>query len=161
MDHSAGTGSDLGAGFAVPREAPGQPVEEEIDHRRGVQGQHWLRIRPPTMVMPRGRRSSEPVPVPSASGTAAEQRGHGGHHDGAEAQQAGLVDGVQRRHALFALRVEREIDHHDGVLLHDADQQDDADQRDDAEIIAVQTISASSAPTPAEGSVERIVMGWM
>ena len=28
----------------------------------------WLRIRPPTMVMPSGRRSSEPVPVPSASG---------------------------------------------------------------------------------------------
>ena len=112
------------------------------------------------MVMPSGRRSSEPVPVPSASGTAAEQRGHGGHHDGAEAQQAGLVDGVHRRHALLALGVEREIDHHDAVLLHDADQQDDADQGDDAEIVA-RCCRASSAPTPAEGSVERIVMGWM
>ena len=29
----------------------------------------------------------------------------------------------------LALRVEREVDHHDGVLLHDAHQQDDADQR--------------------------------
>ena len=44
------------------------------------------------MVMPSGRRSSEPMPVPSASGNAAEQRGHRGHHDRAEAQQAGLVD---------------------------------------------------------------------
>ena len=36
--------------------------------------------------------------------------------------------------AFLALGFEREVDHHDGVLLHDADQQDDADQRDDAEI---------------------------
>ena len=28
----------------------------------------WLTIRPPTMAIPSGRRSSEPVPVPSASG---------------------------------------------------------------------------------------------
>ena len=33
-----------------------------------------------------------------------------------------------------ALGLEGKIDHHDGVLLHDADQQDDADQRDDAEL---------------------------
>ncbi len=30
----------------------------------------WLTIRPPTMAMPSGRRSSEPVPVPNASGKA-------------------------------------------------------------------------------------------
>ena len=29
----------------------------------------WLKIRPPIIVMPSGRRSSDPVPVPSASGT--------------------------------------------------------------------------------------------
>ena len=32
------------------------------------------------------------------------------------------------------LRLERKIDHHDAVLLDDADQQDDADQRNDAEL---------------------------
>ena len=32
---------------------------------------------------------------------------------------------------LRALGVEREVDHHDRVLLDDADQQDDADERDD------------------------------
>ena len=36
----------------------------------------------------------------------------------------------------LALGLEREVDHHDGVLLHDADEQDDADQRDDAEVRA-------------------------
>jgi hypothetical protein len=57
-------------------------------------------------------------------------------------------------------RVEREVDHHDRVLLHDADQQDDADQRDDVNSVP-KSSSASSAPTPADGSVERIVIGWM
>ena len=32
--------------------------------------------------------------------------------------------------------LEREVDHHDGVLLHDADQQDDADDADDVEVHA-------------------------
>ena len=41
-----------------------------------------------------------------------------------------------RRHALDALGLEREVDHHDGVLLDDADQQDDADDGDDVEIVA-------------------------
>src|SRR2546421_456641 len=31
-------------------------------------------------------------------------------------------------------RHEREVDHHDPVLLHDADQEDDADERDDVEL---------------------------
>ena len=34
----------------------------------------------------------------------------------------------------LALQIEREVDHHDAVLLHDADQQDDADDRDDIQI---------------------------
>ncbi len=41
-----------------------------------------------------------------------------------------------RLHALFAFGFQREVDHHDGVLLHDADQQHDADQRDNAEVVA-------------------------
>jgi hypothetical protein len=59
-----------------------------------------------------------------------------------------------------ALGIDREIDHHDGVLLDDADQQQNAEKRDQAELVPV-AISASSAPTPADGSVERIVSGWL
>ena len=44
------------------------------------------------------------------------------------------------------------------AFFDDADQQDDADQRDEREPV-LNHISASSAPTPAEGSVERMVMG--
>ena len=46
-------------------------------------------------------------------------------------------------------------------FLHDADQQDDADQRHDAQFGLADNSNASSAPTPADGSVERIVIGWM
>ncbi len=39
----------------------------------------------------------------------------------------------RRRQALLALRFQREVHHHDGILLHDADEQDHTDQRDEAE----------------------------
>src|SRR5713226_4531967 len=64
-----------------------------------------------------------------------EQGGHGGHHDWAETKQTRLVDGFFRRFVFDTLGLEREVNHHDGVFLHNADQQDDADERDDAEII--------------------------
>ena len=90
------------------------------------------------MVMPSGRRSSEPTPVPRASGTPPSSAAIVVIMIGPEAQQAGLVDGFARRLALLALGFQREVDHHDGVLLHDADEQDDADQGDDAEIGAAE-----------------------
>ena len=63
-----------------------------------------------------------------------EQRRERRHHDRTEAQQAGFIDRVDRRLAFLALRFQREVDHHDGVLLHDTDQQDDADQGHHAQI---------------------------
>ena len=86
------------------------------------------------IVMPSGRRSSDPMPWPKAKRKRAEQRRHGGHQDRPEAQQAGFVDRVARALVFLALGGECEIDHHDGVLLHDADQQNDADHGDDAQI---------------------------
>ena len=41
-------------------------------------------------------------------------------------------------HTLVALSIKGEVDHHDRVLLHDADQQDDADDRDHAQVIAAE-----------------------
>ena len=37
-----------------------------------------------------------------------------------------------------ALRFDREIDHHDRVLLHDSDQHDDADERVDIQLVVEQ-----------------------
>ena len=62
----------------------------------------------------------------------AEDRGERRHHDGTEAHQAGLIDRFARRQPLLAFRVEREVDHHDGVLFDDADEQQHADQGEQA-----------------------------
>ena len=85
------------------------------------------------MVIPRGWRSSEPSPVPKASGSAPKIAAQGRHHDRPKTQQARLLDRLVRVESL-PLRLEREIDHHDRVLLHDADQQQHADRGDDREL---------------------------
>jgi hypothetical protein len=84
------------------------------------------------IVIPSGRRSSEPVPVPSASGTAPSNAAIVVIMMGRKPKQARLVDGIQRSHAFLPLRFQSEIDHHDGVLLHSADQEHYADQGDHA-----------------------------
>ena len=64
----------------------------------------------------------------------AQQRRHGRHHDRTEPDQAPFVDGVYRSQSLASLGVEREIDLHDRVLLHDADQHDQSDEGIDVQI---------------------------
>jgi hypothetical protein len=120
----------------------------------------WLTISPPTIVTPSGCRSSAAYAIAQHQWQRTQQRGQGGHQDGPKAQQAGLEDRIARAQALFALGVQRKVDHHDRVLLDDADQQDDADHRNDAQLLRAAT-RASSAPRPADGSVDRMVTGWM
>src|SRR5690348_12283358 len=69
-------------------------------------------------------------------GQSAEQGSDRRHHDRAKAQQGRLVDRLARRFSFVAFGLERKVDHHDRVLLDDADEQNDADDRDDTEIIA-------------------------
>src|SRR5579871_2284241 len=65
-----------------------------------------------------------------------EQGCERGHHDGTEAQQAGPVNRVYRCEAFVPFGNEREVDHHDRILLDDSDEEDDADQRNQAELCA-------------------------
>jgi hypothetical protein len=94
------------------------------------------------------------MPPPTAA--AARGKWHGRHHDRPEAQEAGLEDGASA-HRVHALGLEREVDHHDRVLLHDADQEHDADDRDDE--IGAADEERRGAPTPADGSAQEIVTG--
>ena len=90
----------------------------------------------------------------------AEDRRDRRHQDGPQAQEARLIDRLARRQALLPLGLERKVDHHDRVLLDDADEEDDADDPDDVET-APAAFNVRSAPMPADGSVVRIVIGWM
>src|SRR5438093_545584 len=64
----------------------------------------------------------------------AQERGHRRHENGPEPPETRLVDGVPGAEAVVALEVERDVDHHDRVFLHDPDEQDDSDHRDDREV---------------------------
>jgi hypothetical protein len=87
----------------------------------------------------------------------AEDRRKRRHHDRPEAQKRRLADCGLRAHA-HAPPIDREVDHHDGVLLDDTDQHDDADHSDDRQV-HVEHHETSSAPTPAEGKPEMMVIG--
>ncbi len=95
----------------------------------------WLNKSPPDHGDSQGTSNFRADPGSESQWKASEQRGHGGHHDRPEAQQAGFIDGVGGILAVLALALKREIHHHDSVLFHNSDQQDDADNGDDAEVL--------------------------
>ena len=129
------------------RQALCQSIKPQINHRRRVKRQNWLRINPPTIAMPSGRRSSTRAP-PQRQRHAAQKGRQRRHHDRAESQQTRLKDRFLGRLAMLALVLQRKVDHHDRVLLHDADQQNDADQRDHAEIIRGSHQCQQARPRP-------------
>src|SRR5205823_3802038 len=115
--------------------APGSPATTEIVGKStcgsGATGRR-RKLSAPAMqraivisVVPTGRRTNgaEMLMAPSPDARP-------------ETQQARLLDRLTRGLALRALRVEREVDHHDRVLHHDADEENDTDQRNDRELEA-------------------------
>ena len=74
--------------------------------------------------------------VPIISGSAAKRAATVVIRMGRKRRRRCLIDRIARRLAFVALGGEREVDHHDRVLLHDADQKNDADDGDDVEIVA-------------------------
>src|SRR6266566_1152351 len=129
----------------VKLKAAGKPVEGQVDHGRGVKRQQLA-----DKQAANDGNAERPTQLRADAGAqskrqAAEQRGHGGHHDGPEAQQAGFVDGVDRRLAFLALGLEGEVNHHDGVFLDDADEQDDANEGHDPKLRVAQKKSKDGA----------------
>ena len=107
---------------------PLQPIQVQVDHRRGVQRQHLAERQ-----TAHHREAQRPAklgsrPVPQHQRHTRQHRRQRRHQDRPEPQQARLPDRILRRHAAATFRGDREVHHHDAVLLHDADQQDHADQ---------------------------------
>ncbi len=115
------------------RMAMAEPVQIQVHHRRGVQRQCLAHHQSTD-----DRNAQRPPDLAAVAEAERQRQGTkhgraGRHHDRAEAQHAGLEDRVTRGQMARPFRIQREVDHHDGVLLDDADQQDHPDQRDDAE----------------------------
>src|SRR3984885_1293339 len=118
----------------APAHGAREPVEVQVDHRRGEQGQQLTHQQAAD-----DRYAQRCAQLRAGTGAQhqrqrGKQRGDRGHEDRAKTQQRGLVDRLLRRSAALALGGERKVDHHDRVLLDDTDQQDDADDRDDVQI---------------------------
>ena len=143
-------------------QAAAQPVEIGIDHRRDVERQQLRQAagRPPRTgpaagAIPRPRRSrGRSAGCPSCAAMVVIMIGR-------KRTMRRFEDRLLRRHVVAALPLQREVDHHDGVLLHDADQHDHADKGVKRQRQCRQDRSVSSAPTAAEGRPDRMVSGWM
>jgi len=91
-------------------ELPLQAVEEEVDDRGGEEGEH---LRDDEAADDgNAKRLAQFRAYAHADGQreAAEQSGHCCHHDGPEAEQAGLINGFHRRQTLFALSLQGKVD---------------------------------------------------
>src|SRR5579871_169938 len=119
---------------AAPREARRELIEENVDDRRRKQRQHLTEQQ--TADHGHTERLTQ---LRADAGTerqrqTAQQRRQSRHQDRPEAQQRSLIDSLSRLLVLLALQLERKVNHHDAVLLHDADQKNDADDTDDIQI---------------------------
>src|SRR5690349_12488449 len=121
---------------AQMREIESAAVEIDVNDRRRVKGEHLA----DDQAADNGDAEGPPELGTNARSErqrqSAEQRRQSGHHDRPKAQQAGLINRVTRIFSLVALGLERKVDHHDRILLDDADKKNNPDQRDDAQIRA-------------------------
>src|ERR1700736_6292071 len=115
-----------------------KPIERQINDRRGVQRQQLTQNQATDNGDSQGAAQFSSHARPQSQRQSRQQRRHGGHHDRAKTQQARFVNRVPRRPAFFALGLQSKVNHHDGVFLDDANQQDDSNQRNHAEFRAAQ-----------------------
>src|SRR5215468_3681483 len=122
-------------GSATPfRYTQAKTIQIEIDHGRRVESKrlaHNQSSNDSNTQRPAQLRSHACADRERQS---AEKSGHGSHHDGTEAQQACLEDCVFGRFVFFALGIEGKINHQDGVLLHNANQENDSYERDNIKV---------------------------
>ena len=110
-----------------------QHVKVDINHRRGKQRKHLRHDQAADNGDAQGHAQLGAYAATQCQRQTAQQGSHRGH-DGPEPQEAGLENRVLRDLSFIALRLQRKIDHHNGVLLHNADQQNDADECNHAEL---------------------------
>src|SRR3989442_6504037 len=120
--------------FAIRRESLRQVVEENVDDGRCVQ-REYLAYKKSTNHRDAERTAQLGTDaVSKCQRQTAKQRGHGGHHDWPETQQAGFVDGISGAYAVMPFSIEREVHHHDAIFFDDTNQQHQPDDGNYAEV---------------------------
>src|SRR5580692_6782889 len=118
------------AGFPPKAEA----VEIEVNNGGGIKRENLAENKAADDGDAQGTANFRADALADDHGQGAKQGGHGGHENGTEAQEAGLVNGLARGQVLFALGGQGKVHHENGVLFHNANEEDDADHRDDAQL---------------------------
>src|SRR5579862_9716282 len=109
---------------------PAQVLEGEVNDGRGVKRQRLGKDKAADHRDPQGLPQLRTRAHSNRQRDGAEESRRRRHHDGAEPDDARLVDGFLGGQVFLALGFEGEVDHHDGVLLHDAHEENDADEGD-------------------------------
>ena len=129
--------------FPTPHRACGQrrarPIVLHLPYKCKTTGVRksvtsWEKASPPTTETPSGRRDSPPAPIPSAIGRVPISAAIVVIMMGRKRTRQPLINRVGRTHSFLALRLESEVNHHDGVFLDDADQHDDSDEAVDVQV---------------------------
>src|SRR3970282_838689 len=89
---------------------------------------------PPTTAMPSGRRASPPAPNDRAMGRLPMSAAKVVIMMGRKRMRQ--ASWIRSARAAPSLRLDVEVDHHDGILLDDADQHDDADKAVHVKLLA-------------------------
>src|ERR1700722_11118864 len=113
-----------------------QPVKEDVNYRRRIEREQLAQQESADHGNSQRTAQLRAQAAADRQRNSREQRGHCGHHDGAETQQAGFVDRFSRILAMLALGLKREVYNQNAVFLHDADEQNNADDSHDAKILA-------------------------
>src|SRR5512143_2511105 len=98
-----------------------EPVEVKIYHGRRIERQHLAKDQSTHNGDAEGTPELGPYPMADCQREGAQKSSHGRHHDRSEPQETCLEDRLLRALPLFALRLDREIDHQDAVFFHNAD----------------------------------------
>src|SRR5260221_6113832 len=111
-----------------------QAVEVEIDDGRGEERKELAEDEAADDGDAKGATKFGANALAESERKRSEKSCHGGHEDGTEAQETGLVDGVLGRQTFLHFGLHGEVDHEDGVLFDDADGKNDADEGDHGEL---------------------------
>src|ERR1700679_752527 len=105
---------------ALPPQA--DTVHVEVDDGRGIERKHLAEDKTSDNRDSEWTSQFRADAVPQRKRHGTQMRSHGSHQDGAETKQARLEDRISRTSAFVAFRGQGEIDHENGIFLHDANE---------------------------------------
>src|SRR5260370_2397584 len=114
--------------------APAEPVQVQINDRRGIERKHLRHDQSANDRNTKRFANFRTIPLSEGQRDRTKQGRQSGHHDRSKPNNTSLVDRLGRGQSLVPFRLQREVDHHDRVLLYDPDQENNSDNRDDGKI---------------------------